>query len=82
MHCQFLCQVLVNFFPPLIDHQHFDPSHGLTRSFVVSNGFFLSVRNLPLFEHLHVAVSELEYDDLCKVKLCWRVLIHLTISAL
>ena len=43
--------------------------HSLARRFVVSNGSFLSVRNLPLFEHLHVAVSELEYDDLCKVKL-------------
>ena len=53
----------------LFDH---DPSHSPARSFF-------------LFEHLHAAVSEMEHDDaldLGEVKLCWRVLIHLTISAL
>ena len=45
--------------------------------------FFLSVIPHSLIGHLHVAVSELEHVDyfgLAEVKLCWRVLIHLTIS--
>ena len=39
----------------------------------------------PPFKRLHVAISELEHDgtfDLGEVKLCLRVLIHLTISTL
>ena len=44
---------------------------------VVSTGSFLSARRNPqLLEHLHTAVSELD------VKVCWRILIHLIISAL
>ena len=57
----------------------------LLEVFLVSTGFFLSVHNPPNFERLNAAVSEVEHDDtldLGKVKLCWYVLIHLTISAL
>ena len=52
------------------------------RSFVVTTGYLISVRTLPLaLEHLHVAISKLKNSDpldLDKVKLCWRVLIQLT----
>ena len=47
--------------------------------------FCPTVRDPPPFEHPHSAVSELEHNDtfdLGEVKLCWRVLIHFTISAL
>ena len=84
---QFL--VLLSFSPPLIDHQ---PSHIQTsQSFTQFCPEFccfhqiLSVRNHSLLQHLRLAVSEVEHDhllDLGEVKLCWRVLIHLTISAL
>ena len=53
--------------------------------FFASNGSFLAVRNLSLFEHLYAAISKLVHNhtlDLGEVKLFWRVLIHLTISAL
>ena len=54
------------FWPPavrLIDHQSLDLSQSPIRSFVVSTGSSLSVRNHLHFEHLDVAVSELEHDD-------------------
>ena len=43
------------------------------------------MRDPPLLEHLHVVVSELENDDplnLGELKICLRLLMHLTISAL
>ena len=69
----------------LYGHQALDTSHSPAWSCVISTGSFLSVCNSPrsLIGHLYVAVSELEHDDylgLAEVKLCWRVLIHLTIS--
>ena len=54
--------------------------------FFVFTGTFLSVRDPPPpFENLYTVISELGHDDtldLGEVKLCWRVLIHLIISAL
>ena len=55
--------ILVNLPLRLIDHQSLDLSQSRTRSFVVSTGSFLSVRNLSHLEHLHTAVSKLEHND-------------------
>ena len=85
---QSLAQLLVqvNLSQPLIGDKPLDSLYTPARNFVVSTGYFLSFCNLSLLRHLHVAVRRLlQRDDLLdtdKVKLCWRVLIRLTIFAL
>lgn len=58
-----------------------DPSDSPAPVSFAPHPFFLPL----LLEHLYVVVSEMDHDnpvDLVEVKLCWRVWIHLTFSAL